>query len=57
MAKIKKLTLFERCCKAIPALAMLSALVSVGALIIYYGFWALVALRNHILEIIPGLMR
>lgn len=52
-----RLTLFERTCKAIPAFAMLTALVSIGALLIYYGFWALSALRNYILEIIPQLIK
>lgn len=51
-----RLTFFERICKAIPALAMLTALISMGAVLIYYGFWALVALRNYILEIIPRLI-
>ena len=45
-----RLTILERICKALPALAMLSALVSMGAVLIYYGFWVLVALRNYILK-------
>ena len=45
-----RLTILERICKALPAIAMLSALVSMGAVLIYYGFWVLVALRNYILK-------
>ena len=46
-----RLTILERLCKALPALvAMLSALVSMGAVLIYYGFWVLVALRNYIFK-------
>ena len=45
-----RLTILERICKALPWLAMLSALVSMGAVLIYYGFWVLVALRNYIFK-------
>ena len=44
-----QLTILERICKALPALAMLSALV-MSVVLIYYGFWVLVALRNYILK-------
>lgn len=49
----EKLTIIERFAKALPSLAMLFGLMTAAGILIYYGFWALMELR----DCIPGIIK